>query len=197
MKVFRSPEEVEPHPAGTCLALGTFDGVHRGHQAILARTVRWAQQEGWRSMALTFDPHPRQVIAPSVDFFLLTALDARLELMAAAGLDAVLLLRFDEALRRTEPEEFVQRVVVGSVGARGVVCGPDFRFGRERRGDVDLLRRLGEAYGFAVEVCAPVIVGGEPVSSSRIRRLLREGRTAEAEALIGRPDGVDGVERVC
>jgi riboflavin kinase/FMN adenylyltransferase len=197
VKTYRSPEEVEPHPAGTCLALGTFDGVHRGHQAILQRTVERARREGWRGMALTFDPHPRQVIAPSLDFLLLTPIDRRLDLIASLGLDAALVLSFDENLRRTEPEEFVERVVVRSVGARGVVCGYNFRFGRQRRGDVELLRRLGDLYGFAVDVCAPVIVGGAPVSSSRIRRFLREGRTSEAELLLGRPAGVDDVERVC
>lgn len=197
MKVLRSPEAVEPYPAGTCVALGAFDGVHLGHQEILRHTVEWARREGWRSMALTFDPHPLEVIAPSPDFFLLTTLDERLDLMACLGLDATLVLSFDEKVRRTEPEDFVERVVAGSVGARGVVCGYNFRFGRERRGDVELLRRLGDQYRFAVQVCDPVIVDGDVVSSSRIRRLLRGGRGAEAELLLGRPAGVDDVERVC
>jgi riboflavin kinase/FMN adenylyltransferase len=99
-------------------------------------------------------------------------------------------LSFDAALRETEPEEFVERVVVGAVGARGVVCGAGFRFGHQRRGDVELLRRLGEAHGFAVAICDPVVVGGEAVSSSRIRQLLREGRAAEAELLLGHPVSV-------
>ncbi len=185
MRVFRSYEELEPAP--TCIALGTFDGVHLGHRAVLEQTVAWAQKEGWRSMALTFDPHPLEILAPPPHPYLLTTLEERLWRFRQLGLEAVLVLRFDERLRATEPEAFAEEVLARRVGARGVVCGPGFTFGRDRRGDVALLQDLGARLGFSVRVCPPVEVDGEPVSSSRIRALLREGRVEEAARLLGAP----------
>ncbi|MDR7416484.1 MAG: FAD synthetase family protein [Armatimonadota bacterium] len=184
MRVFHAPEEVPPAP--TCIALGTFDGVHLGHRAVLERTVAWSREQGWRSMALTFHPHPLEILAPPPEPFLLTTLEERIERMAATGLQALLVLRFDEALRNTEPHAFVE-MLVHRLGVRGVVCGPGFAFGRDRKGDVHLLERLGTRMGFAVRVCPPVEVGGAAVSSSRIRALLREGRVEEATALLGGP----------
>lgn len=190
MRVYRSLEEAPPHPQGSCVALGVFDGVHLGHREVLGRAVRWGRQHGWRSVALTFDPHPQQVIGKVSEPFLILPLEERLRRIATLGLDAALVLRFDHRLRRTEPEEFVRRVLVEGLGAKAVVCGPDFRFGRERRGDPDLLRSLGEELGFRVEVCPPVVAGGERVSSSRIRALLREGRRQEACELLSHPEAV-------
>jgi riboflavin kinase/FMN adenylyltransferase len=190
MNVYHRVEEVPPHPAGSCVALGVFDGVHLGHRAVLQAAVRQARQAGWRSVALTFHPHPQQVVAGIPDPFLILPLEERLRRISTLGLDAALVLRFDEALRRTEPEEFVRGFLVGGLGARAVVCGPDFRFGRDRRGDVELLRQLGSELGLSVEVCPPVEVGGQRVSSSRIRALLREGRVEEACELLGHHEAV-------
>ncbi len=184
MRVYHDLAEVPRHPAGTCVALGVFDGVHLGHRAVLGRAAQVARQNGWQSVALTFHPHPQQVIARTPDPFLILPLEERLRRIATLGLDAALVLRFDEGLRSTEPEAFVCQVLVGSLGARGVVCGPDFRFGRDRRGDPDVLQVLGRQLGFSVEVCPPVVAGGERVSSSRVRALLREGRVQEACELL-------------
>lgn len=190
MKVYRSLDEVPTHPLGSCVALGLFDGVHLGHREVLSRAVRWGRQHQWRSVALTFDPHPQQVIAGVPEPFLILSLEERLRRISTLGLEAALVLRFDDRLRRTEPEEFVRRVLVGGLGAKAAVCGPDFRFGRDRRGDPELLGSLGEQLGFAVEVCPPVVVGGERVSSSRIRSLLRDGRREEACELLAHPEVV-------
>lgn len=190
MNVYYRLEDVPPHPSGSCVALGVFDGVHLGHRAVLGTAVERARQRGWRSVALTFHPHPQQVVAGLPDSFLVLPLQERLRRIATLGLDAALVLRFDETLRRTEPKEFVRRVLLGGLGARAVVCGPDFRFGRDRRGDADLLRQLGGELGFSVEVCAPVEVAGQRVSSSRVRALLQEGRAEEACELLGHREAV-------
>jgi len=174
------------------MGLGIFDGVHLGHRAVLLRVTERARREGWRSMALTFDPHPLEVLAPQPEPFLLTSLEERLELFRELGLGAALVLRFDEALRSTEPEAFVEGVLVGCVRVRAVVCGPDFTFGRNRRGDVGLLRTLGARWGFDVEVCPQVVWQGEPISSTRIRNLLRQGEVEAAAELLGRPYTVRG-----
>jgi riboflavin kinase/FMN adenylyltransferase len=190
MRVYRVPEEVPLQP--TCMGLGTFDGVHLGHRAVLLRVTERAHLEGWRSMALTFDPHPLEVLAPPPEPFLLTSLEERLDLFRALGLQATLVLRFDEALRSTEPEAFVEEVLVRCVGVRAVVCGPDFTFGRNRRGNVGLLRTLGARWGFDVEVCPQVFHQGAPISSTRIRNLLRQGEVEAAAELLGRPYTVLG-----
>ncbi len=190
MRVYRALEEVPPHPAGSCVALGVFDGVHRGHREVLRAAVQRAREDGWRSVALTFHPHPQQVIGRAPESFLILPLEERLRRIGTLGLDAALVLRFDDRLRNTEPEEFVQRVLVEGLGARAVVCGPDFRFGRDRRGDPQLLEEEGRRWGFAVEVCPPVVADGERVSSSRIRALLREGRVEEACELLAHPEAV-------
>ena len=184
MQVFHAPEEVPPAP--TCIALGTFDGVHLGHRAVLERAVAWAREQRWRSMAITFHPHPLELLTAPREPFLLTTLEERMARMASTGLQALLVLRFDEALRNTEPHVFVE-MLVHRLGVRGVVCGPGFAFGRDRKGDVHLLERLGTQMGFSVRVCPPVEVGGTAVSSSRIRALLREGRVEEATGLLGGP----------
>ncbi|MER3455501.1 MAG: hypothetical protein C4304_01115 [candidate division GAL15 bacterium] len=190
MKVYRRLDEVPPHPAGSCVALGVFDGVHLGHRAVLRLAAEQAAKTGWRSVALTFDPHPQQVVTRAPEPLLILPLEERLRRMATLGLDAALVLHFDDQVRRTEPEAFVRAVLREGLRARAVVCGPDFRFGRDRRGDADLLRHLGDQLGFAVEVCPPVEVGGERVSSSRIRALLREGRMEEACDLLGHREAV-------
>ncbi|GBD30525.1 Putative riboflavin biosynthesis protein RibF [bacterium HR32] len=195
MRVYRDPGEFPRDGSPTCVALGVFDGVHRGHRAVLGHAVRKARERGWQAVAVTFHPHPQQVITGASEPFLVLPLEERLRRMAALGLDAAVVLRFDERLRRTEPEAFVRELLVGALGARALVCGPDFRFGRDRRGDVELLRQMGEALGFEVHVCPAVYHGGERVSSSRIRSLLREGRVQEACELLDQHEVVACVSR--
>jgi hypothetical protein len=195
MRVYQDPGEFPRGGSASCVALGVFDGVHRGHRAVLGRAVRHARERGWQAVAVTFHPHPQQVITGASEPFLVLPLEERLRRMATLGLDAAVVLRFDEDLRRTEPEEFVRGVLVGGLGASAVVCGPDFRFGRDRRGDVELLRRMGEELGFKVHVCPPVYHAGERVSSSRIRSLLREGRVEEACELMDQHEVVACVSR--
>ena len=165
VSVVRSPAELEP--TERAVAIGTFDGVHRGHRA----AIEAAKAAGLRSTVVTFDPHPRLVLGYDVQ--LLTTLRRRIELIEEAGPDDILLIEFTEALSRLEPEEFVARILE-PIGTKAVVAAETFRFGRGRKGDVGLLRRLG------LEVIDVPLVEG--VSSSRIRELLAEGEMREAAA---------------
>jgi riboflavin kinase/FMN adenylyltransferase len=164
--------------APRAVAIGTFDGVHLGHQAV----IRAARGTGLRSTIVTFHPHPREVLGYGVQ--LLTTLERRLELIAAAGPDEVLLLEFTPDMARQSPEEFV-RAALEPIGTKIVIAGGDFRFGRARSGDVELLRSMG----FDVQA-VPIVEG---VSSSRIREFLAVGDVGEAARLLGRSHEVEGV----
>ena len=175
MIVARSPAELEP--AERAVALGTFDGVHRGHRAVIDE----AKATGLRSTVLTFHPHPRLVLGYEVQ--LLTTFERRLELIEEAGPDEILVVEFTQELSRREPEEFVAEYLA-AIGATTVVAGEDFRFGAGRRGDVGLLRALG------LDVRPVPLLEG--VSSSRIRELVREGDLRTAAGLLGRPFELEG-----
>jgi riboflavin kinase/FMN adenylyltransferase len=173
--VARSPSELEA--AERAVAVGTFDGVHRGHRAV----VDAARATGLRSTVLTFEPHPR--LALGYDVQLLTTFERRLELLEEAGPDEVFVVEFTQELSRLEPEDFVSRYLT-AIGAAVVVAGEDFRFGAGRQGDVSLLRSLG------LDVRSVPLLAG--VSSSRIRELVREGDLPGAAALLGRPFELEG-----
>jgi len=170
------------------VALGNFDGVHLGHQAVLRRAAEVGRERGWRVIAATFHPHPRAVLPPGSEPRLLTTLDLRREALLAYGAEEVRVIRFDEALSRKSPEEFVGDVLVGEIGAGAVVVGENFRFGHRAAGDVGDLRRIMQGYGgeaFPVPVRSE---GGRvPISSTRIRTLIGEGMVEEAVRLLGRP----------
>jgi riboflavin kinase/FMN adenylyltransferase len=174
--VVRDP--VELPPAERAVAIGTFDGVHRGHRAV----VEAAMESGLRSTVVTFHPHPREVLGYGVE--LLASIERRLELIASVGPDETLVIEFTPDLSRVSPEEFV-RAVLDPIGTRVVFAGDNFRFGRGRSGDAQLLRQLG----FEVRV----VPGVEGVSSSRIRELLAHGEVTEAAALLGRPHELEGI----
>jgi riboflavin kinase/FMN adenylyltransferase len=176
------------------VTIGAYDGVHLGHQHVI-RTVRaMAAERGLASAVVTFDRHPATIVRPESAPKLLTDLDQKLELLAAAGVDCSLVLRFDEARSREPAEDFVTTVLAGQLGARAVVVGQDFHFGHGRRGDVALLRRMGAELGF--EVHGLDLVGndsGFPVSSTRIRQHLAAGDVAGAATLLGRDHEVRGI----
>ena len=170
------------------VALGNFDGVHLGHQAVVRRAVEEGRRRGTKVVAATFDPHPRAVLAPGSEPRLLTTLEMRREELLGYGVDEVWAIRFDETLSRKSPEDFVRDVLVGEIGASAVVVGENFRFGHRAAGDFRELERLMRGFGgeaYAVPVRSE---GGEaPISSTRIRRLVGEGEVAEAARLLGRP----------
>jgi riboflavin kinase/FMN adenylyltransferase len=184
-----------PFPSGTALTIGAYDGVHLGHQAVIAEVRRRAADLGCASAVVTFDRHPASVVRPESAPRLLTDPEQRLELLAATGVDATVLVPFDETRALESPEEFVEDVLVRCLGAKVVVVGDDFHFGHQRRGNVPLLRELGARHGFDVEPLALVPRADgvdEPVSSTAIRRALAGGEVDLAARLLGRPFEVRG-----
>ena len=177
---------------GGVIALGNFDGFHAGHQAVVGRAVRHARDEGRPAIVATFDPHPMRLFKPDMPPFRLTTLDQRQELFAAAGADAMLVLPFDAALAGTTAEDFITGLLLDRYGAKGVVTGADFVFGKGRGGDVVTLADHARRLGFFTEMVAPVDDAEEVISSSRIREALQAGDCAVAARLLTRPFTVRG-----
>lgn len=178
---------------GGIVALGNFDGFHRGHQAVVGRAVERARAEGRPALVATFDPHPMRLFKPNVPPFRLTTLDQRQRLFGAAGADAMLVFHFDAALAGLTADRFVTERLLGLIGASGVVTGEDFTFGKARGGNVEVLAELGAELGFSVDTVGAVEDGNEPVSSSRIRELLQAGDPRGAARLLTRPFAIEGV----
>jgi len=188
MKVWHGdPQTWGPAPdAGSAVAIGVFDGVHRGHQAVLSDVEARAEELEVERVALTFDVHPVSVIAPLRAPKLLTSVDQRIEVFDALGIDIVGVLPF-EMVRSTSPEAFVSKVLVGALNARLVVIGADFRYGKDRAGDAYTLRKDGAGYGFEVDDVELLEEADGAISSTTIRRLIAEGDVVGAAELLGRP----------
>ena len=188
MEVLHFPDDARPpwlaHPV---LALGNFDGLHRGHLKIVERVKRGAAEHGGTPMAMTFDPHPSRVVRPDKAPPLLMTLEQRLDALERAGIRAVAVVRFTRELSQWEPETFVRTVLVEWLHVAEVWVGANFLFGHDRSGNFTLLRALGQHYGFRAEKIDPVRYKEFVVSSTRIRRLVTEGRVDEAGALLGHP----------
>jgi riboflavin kinase/FMN adenylyltransferase len=178
--------------AGTVVTVGTFDGVHLGHMAVLREIAARAQAAGRKSVLVTFEPHPLEVVNPQAAPPLLTTGPERREVLTLTGLDYVVFLRFDRRLADYSPEQFVREVLIGRCGMRELVIGHDHGFGRGRSGDVETLRRLGASDGFAVDVVGQVELGGHAVSSTAIRRAVAGGDLRTAARLLGRPYTLSG-----
>jgi len=193
MDVARYPEDARPprwhQPV---LALGNFDGLHRGHIKIIERVRRVTTERGGTPLVLTFDPHPPRVVRPDKAPLLLMTLDQKLEALSKAGIHGVAIVRFTHELSRWAPETFVKNVLVDWLRVAEVWVGADFLFGRDRSGNFSLLRAQGAQYGFRAEKIDPVRYKEFVVSSTRIRRLVAEGRVDEAGALLGRHFFIDG-----
>lgn len=178
---------------GTIIALGNFDGFHLGHQAVAGEAIAWARAEGRPAIIATFDPHPVRYFAPDAPPFRLTTLDQRSELFEAAGADAMLVFAFGKKLASTSAEDFIGELLVGRLGAAGVVTGEDFTFGKGRGGNVALLAEFGATLGLRARAVGPVSEDGAVVSSSRIRDALRSGDCGEATHLLTRPFAIRGL----
>ncbi len=174
------------------MTIGAYDGVHLGHRALLRNLSDRAAAEDLSTVVVTFDRHPAAVVRPDSAPKQLTSLEQKLELLAECGIDRTLVVSFDEARADETAEEFVQEVLVDQLGARLVVVGEDFHFGHGRKGNVELLRRLGAEHGFEVVGVGLTGDGSEAVSSTRIRALLASGDVAGAARLLGRPHEVRG-----
>ncbi len=186
----------DPIPAslrGGVIALGNFDGFHRGHQAVAGAAIDQARAENRPVLIATFDPHPVRFFAPAAAPFRLTTLDQRQELFAAAGADAMLVFHFDADLAATTAADFVRDLLARRLGAAAVVTGEDFTFGKGRTGNVGVLGQLAEQSGMTARAIGPVSEDGEVVSSSRIREALKAGDCALATHLLSRPFAIRGV----
>lgn len=181
-----------PHTGQRVITFGAFDGIHAGHRALITRATTVARELGVDAGVLTFEPHPARVLRPSSAPTRITTPGDRAERVASAGADTLVVLPFDAQLAALSAEEFVADVLVRGLGAVAVVTGPDQRFGRGRMGDAAALALLGLQHGFRVEVVRPVLIAGEPASSTRIRSLVSEGRVAEAARVLAAPHRVSG-----
>lgn len=194
MIVFREPAEIPAGFGPSVVAIGKFDGVHAGHRAVIDRARVDAATGGARVVAVTFDRNPLSLLRPELCPQSLIGVHQKLDLLERAGVDATLLLTFDQALASLTAEEFVQHVLVDALGVRTVLVGQDFRFGRGGAGDPDLLREMGARFGFRVDVVHDVraIDANRRVSSTWIRELLDAGEVAAARKLLGRAPSVWG-----
>jgi riboflavin kinase / FMN adenylyltransferase len=175
------------------VTVGTFDGVHRGHWEVLQEICRRARATGGRSILVTFHPHPLRVVRPEHAPPLLTTLAEKREVLAESGLEYVVFVPFTRTLQGYRARRFVEEILLGRIGMNELVIGYDHGFGKDREGSVETLRQIGREIGFAVDVVEAFHAEGEPVSSSRIRRLLAEGDAAAAARLLGRPYRLEGV----
>ena len=192
MEVIHYPDDQRPpHLVHPVLGLGNFDGLHRGHLKIVERVKRGALERGGSAMVMTFDPHPPRVVRPDKAPPLLMTKAQKLDALKRAGLQCVAVVRFTHELSRWEPETFVRNVLVDWLRVAEVWVGANFLFGRDRTGNFSLLRTLGQRYGFRAEKIDPVRYKEFVVSSTRVRRLVSEGRMDEAGGLLGHPYSLD------
>ena len=178
--------------AGAVVAIGNFDGVHRGHRQVIGAALDRAAQLGRKAAALTFSPHPRKFFRPEVPLFSLSSERNKLRLLAATGLDGAIVFQFDAAFAATTAEDFVRRILVEKFGVGGVAIGYDFHFGKGRAGSPNFLSFEGTRLGFPVDVVPPLEDEGRPVSSGSIRETLAQGKVVEAAELLGAPWFISG-----
>ncbi len=193
MHVIRDPLRAGDLPRGGIVTIGNFDGVHLGHRRILEAVAARARESGRPSFAVTFEPHPLAVLRPDHAPRRIQTLRQKEEAIEAIGIENLLVIPFTRDFSLTEPEEFVRGFLADRLGASEMFLGHHFAFGRGKRGDLALLRRLGPECGFVSSGVEEVLVGGEPVSSTRIRDALGRGDVAGANAMLGREYELDGI----
>lgn len=192
MELVRGLYQLPEPGAGCALTIGNFDGVHRGHQALIARTVELAQRHGVMPALLTFEPTPREFFAPDERPGRISSLRAKLTLLQQHGIRRLVIQRFDRAFSGVRAEAFVEELLVRRLGVKAVVVGDDFRYGARRAGDFALLQAMGQRHGFEVQGVPSVIVGGERCSSTAVRAALAEADLGRAQRLLGRPYSITG-----
>jgi len=192
MRVTHSLDHIRALHTPSVVTVGNFDGVHLAHQRLLRRVVEVARGLGALAAALTFEPHPVKILAPELAPKLLTPLPRKVQLIAATGIDVLVVLPFTREVAHLSPMEFVRTILAGSLHAVTLDVGPNFRFGYRQSGDTEILRELGRQEGFQVEVVPLVEVRGEKVSSTRIRELVARGAVNTACRLLGRPLSTQG-----
>jgi riboflavin kinase/FMN adenylyltransferase len=194
MRIFRHYQDVTDAYKGAVVAVGNFDGVHLGHQALIGEARRMAQARGAPLGVMAFEPHPQEFFRPSPESFRLTPFHAKARLIAGLGVDVLYALKFDAAMAAMAAQDFVQNVLVDALMVGAIVIGRDFQFGKGRAGNVTMLAYMGEMEGFGVTVFDPVIAhGGDKISSTEIRDALKTGKPEIAARLLGHPWAVEGI----
>lgn len=191
MVVYHGLDDPRLLPRPAAVAVGNFDGLHLGHRKIMSRLCALAEHKGLRSLVLTFDPHPERALGKK-SVRMIDTPEQRLDRLGGTCVDAVVVTAFDRSFSRLGCTAFVEEILGTKLGAREIVVGRDFRFGRNRRGDTILLRRLGRRAGLAVHTVPPAVLDGRVVSSSAVRRLIGRGLVMEAARLLGRPYEIAG-----
>ena len=186
MEILRSIPELERLRGSLFLAIGVFDGVHRGHQAVISTSADHAATSNGTPVVVTFDPHPEKVLRPQAAPHLLSATQHKIALIRALGVEHLLIITFDKQFAATEPEDFVQKLVMHSEPLREICVGHEWSFGKNRRGNLDLLKKLGAKFNFDVVGIPPVKINGAVVSSTAIRQAIEKGDLAKAAEMLGR-----------
>jgi riboflavin kinase/FMN adenylyltransferase len=192
MEILRGLETLRESYPNTVITIGNFDGLHLGHQKILLAAMNKAEEIKGTSMVVTFDPHPMKVLAPEREVKLLTTPKERERLLDAIGIKVLLCINFNKEFSMLQPDDFIEDVLVKKLGAKAVIVGQNYAFGKGRKGTTELLRRRGRKYGFSVKVVRHAKVNGEIVSSSKIRSLLLKGAVSEASTFLGRAYSIEG-----
>ena len=192
MILIRGLEGLKEKYRDVILTIGNFDGVHRGHQKIFSSVVERARDVNGTAMAITFEPHPVRVLFPERVLRVLSSFEEKSRLMEHFGIDVLLCITFTKEFANTEPDDFLREVITEKIGAREVVVGHNYSFGKGKRGTPEILRRRGKKYGFSVKVVRSARLCGDVVSSSRVRSLLGRGRVCEASWFLGRPYMIEG-----
>ncbi|MDR2018266.1 MAG: bifunctional riboflavin kinase/FAD synthetase [Syntrophobacterales bacterium] len=191
MRIFESLD-ISERFTNPVLTIGNYDGVHVGHRQIIEKVKDEAHRLGGTSMLMTFSPHPLTVVKPDALIGLISPNGLKRRLIEEAGIDALIIVPFTEQFRLIEPEDYVKDILVDKLGIKGLIIGYDFRFGRQGRGDVDLLKGLSAQNGFFFHVVEPITLDGEKIGSNRIRKMLRSGETERAMACLGQPYLMEG-----
>ena len=192
MKIIRGLHNIRPEHRASVATIGNFDGLHCGHQAIIERLKTIAEQKGCQSTLITFEPYPQELLRPDPAIARLTRFREKMELLARWGVDQVLCLRFNRWLSQLEPEAFIERVLVQEMAIQHLIVGDDFRFGRQRRGDFDMLARCGEEWGYSIENTPTYTILDERVSSTRVRDTLKQADMSLVKQLLGRDYSMSG-----
>lgn len=192
MEIYQGIEQVRHRLKNPAITIGNFDGVHTGHQALFRKVKEWAQKLDGQSVVMTFHPHPLAVLFPGNPLSFITSHEQKLDLIADFGIDATIVVPFSKDFSQISAREFVEDLLVGSIGVKAVVVGYDYRFGRNREGDISFLRQLGEEHGFQVDTVPGIRMDDMVVSSTAIRKMIVEGNISKANQLLGRLFEVSG-----
>ncbi len=193
MEIYRNLDDIKKSFKNTCVTIGNFDGVHLGHQILFSEVVNKAYNDKCTSLAITFEPHPLQVIRPGKGIKLISTYEQKVELIDLAGIDVLVVIPFDMDFAKITAENFVDDILINKFGVKELIVGYDYAFGKGRQGDTDFLKEQGQKKGFAVTVVEPYYEDDMLVSSTKVRELISEGRMRDVKKLLGRNYQIRGI----